>query len=130
MTESIDPRSLARRERRARLRRGTAGELAAAALLLLKGYRILARRHRTPYGEIDIIAAKRQRIAFVEVKRRATRDEAEAALTPHQAGRIQRASDYWIARHPAYQSREIGIDAVLVLPRRWPIHIPNALDQD
>lgn len=130
MTRQSGHREQARLERRARLRRGMTGELAAAAVLLLKGYRILARRERTPYGEIDLIAARPGRIAFVEVKRRTTRDDAEAALTPHQAGRVQRAADYWIARHPAYQTREIGIDAILVVPRRWPVHIPNALDAD
>jgi putative endonuclease len=130
MKPQASHREHSKSERRARLRRGMTGELAAAAVLLLKGYRILARRERTPYGEIDIIAARPGRIAFVEVKRRLTRDDAEAALTPHQAGRIGRAADYWIARHPAYQDREIGLDAVLVLPRRWPMHIPNALDAD
>jgi putative endonuclease len=64
MTGRAD-RGQAARERRARLRRGASGELVAAGLLLAKGYRILARRHRTPYGEIDIIAVRRKRIAFV-----------------------------------------------------------------
>ncbi len=119
-------------ERRARLGRGGRGELLAAGLLLAKGYRILARRHRTPYGEVDIIAARpgpSGRIAFVEVKRRPTFADAEAALTPHQARRIGDAADYWISRNPRYQDREIGLDAVLVMSWRLPRHIPNALDR-
>ncbi len=116
-------------ERRLRLRRGLGAEWVASLLLMAKGYRILARRHRTPYGEIDIIAARGQRVAFVEVKRRLTIEAAESSLTPHQAGRIGRAADYWIARRPAFQTHEIGLDAVLVVPRRWPRHIPNALDR-
>jgi putative endonuclease len=95
---------------------------------MLKGYRILARRHRTPFGEIDIIAVRPGRIAFVEVKRRRTLADAEASLTPHQGSRIGRAADDWLARRPAYRDREIGLDAVLVVPRRWPRHVPNALD--
>lgn len=116
-------------ERRKRLRYGRWAELIACGLLLAKGYRILARRHVTPYGEVDIIAARRDRVAFVEVKHRATPMDAEAALTPAQGDRIARAADYWLARHPAYLERQVGLDAVLVVPRRWPRHIPNALDR-
>ena len=75
-------------ERIGRYRRGRMSEWLAAGVLLAKGYRILGRRVRTPYGEIDLIAARGSRLAFVEVKRRATRLEAEAAITPRQAGRI------------------------------------------
>ena len=114
-------------ERRARLRRGTVGELVAAALLMAKGYRILARRHRTPHGEIDIIAVRRGRVAFVEVKRRGTQAQAEAALTPHQAERIARAAEHWLARHPRYRERDMGLDAILIVPRRWPEHLENVL---
>jgi len=116
-------------ERRQRLGRGRWGEFAASALLLAKGYRILARRHETPYGEVDIIAARRDRVAFIEVKTRATFADAEAALTPAQGARIARAADYWLAHHPAYLDRQVGLDAILVAPRNWPRHIPNALDR-
>ena len=115
-------------ERRKRLQRGSRSELAAAVVLMAKGYRILARRHRTPHGEIDIIAVRRNRIAFVEVKRRRSLADAEAALTPHQARRIGEAADYWLARNPRFQQHEIGLDAVLVMPWQLPCHMPNALD--
>jgi len=100
----------------------------AALALMLKGYRILAWRVRTPYGEVDLIAARGSRVAFVEVKRRRTRADAEAALTPEQTERIGRAADHWLARHPRYGGHEVGLDAVLVVPWRWPAHLPNALD--
>lgn len=116
-------------ERRARLRRGFSAETIASVLLMAKGYRILARRHRTPFGEVDLIAARGRRLAFVEVKRRPTIADAHAALTPQQAARIGRAADYWLDRHPAYRDSEIGLDAVLVVPRRWPAHLMNALDR-
>ncbi len=116
-------------ERRRRLGRGRWAELVATALLLAKGYRILARRHVTPYGEVDIIASRRDRLAFIEVKRRSTLADAEAALTPAQGDRIARAADYWLSRHPSYLDRQIGLDAILVTARGWPRHIPNALDR-
>jgi putative endonuclease len=119
-----------RAERRERYRRGRLSELVAAALLLAKGYRILDRRCRTPYGELDLIAVRARRIAFVEVKRRATREEAEAALTHAQARRMARASDYWVSRHPRYRDHDRGLDAVLVVPRRLPVHLPDVLQVD
>ena len=114
-------------ERLERFRRGRASELIAAVALLARGYRILARRVRTPYGEVDIIAVRGRRLAFVEVKRRGTRLECEAALTPHQAGRIGRAAEFWISRHGRYRDHTLGLDAMLVVPRRLPIHVPDAL---
>ena len=95
--------------------------------MLSSGYRILGRRVRTPFGEIDLIALRGRRLAFIEVKRRATRGEAEAALTPRQAGRIARAAEFWISRHPAFRDHDRGLDAVLVLPRRLPVYLPDVL---
>jgi putative endonuclease len=114
-------------ERVARYRRGRFSELVAAVALMAKGYRILARRCRTPYGEIDLVAVRRRRLAFVEVKRRATQLDAQAALSPRQAGRIARAAEFWISRNARYQDHERGLDAVLVMPGRLPVHLPDAL---
>ncbi len=40
----------------------------AVAILRVKGYPILGRRVAAPAGEIDIIAVRRLRLAFIEVK--------------------------------------------------------------
>ncbi|HUU66777.1 MAG TPA: YraN family protein [Methyloceanibacter sp.] len=58
------------------LSRGVFAETLAAALYRLKGYRIVARRYKTPVGEIDLVALKARRLAFIEVKRRRTQDDA------------------------------------------------------
>ena len=113
--------------RRARLRSGRFAELLAAAALVAKGYRILGRNVRTRAGEIDIIAVRGNRLAFVEVKRRLTSEAAEAAVSGHQADRIRSAADYWLARRPRYHAHEQGYDLMLLLPRRWPRHIENGL---
>ena len=114
-------------ERLQRYRRGRSGELRAAMMLIAKGYRILAWRTRTPLGEIDLVARRGRRIAFVEVKRRASREAAEASISPRQRDRLVRAAEHWLARRPGYQDHDIGLDAVLVLPWRWPIHCPDVL---
>jgi putative endonuclease len=114
-------------ERLGRYRRGRASEWIAAAALMAKGYRILGRRVRTPFGEIDLIAVRWSRLAFVEVKARATRGEAEAAIGSRQAGRIARAAAFWVARHPRFAERNQGFDVVLVMPGRLPVHLPDVL---
>lgn len=53
---------------------GKLGEDTACKLLRKKHYKILARNYRKPYGEIDIVAQHKQRIAFVEVKTRTGTD--------------------------------------------------------
>jgi putative endonuclease len=121
------PASAPSPDRIARYRRGRLSEWMAAAALLARGYRILGRRVRTPYGEIDLIAVRGRRLAFVEVKRRATRAEAEAALTTRQAGRMARAAKFWVSRHAGYREHDRGLDAMLVVPGRLPIHLPDAL---
>jgi len=115
------------RDRRARLKRGLFSEWIAALLLMVKGYRILGRRVRTPHGEVDLIACRGQRLAFVEVKRRRTLSDAAAAITPLQSERIARAAEHWISRRPRYGDHELGLDIVLVAPWRWPRHRENAL---
>ena len=51
---------------------GKLGEDLAAEALQRKGYAILARRYRTRYGEIDIVAQDEDTLVFVEVKARRT----------------------------------------------------------
>ncbi|KAB2915845.1 MAG: YraN family protein [Hyphomicrobiaceae bacterium] len=114
-------------QRVARYRRGRWSEWIAAAALMARGYRVLVRRCRTPYGEIDLIAVRGRRLAFVEVKRRTTRAEGQAAITPRQAQRIARAAEFWISRHPALRDYERGLDAMLVTPGRLPQYLPDAL---
>ena len=87
-------------ERVAAFQSGISAESRAAGYLIAKGYRILARRFRTPHGEIDIVARRRNLIAFIEVKARASLDEAAFAVTPRQQQRIIDAAQGWLAAHP------------------------------
>jgi putative endonuclease len=86
-------------------RSGVFAETLAALLYRLKGYRIVARRYRSPVVEIDLVAPKGRRLAFVEVKRRKTRED--AAWTD-------------------FVGHTIAFDVVLTAPWRFPQHIVNA----
>lgn len=116
----------AKAEKQARYRRGHTSERLAAFALMTKGYRILARRYKSAYGEIDLIACRGSRLAFVEVKQRATIEACRAAITVTQQQRIRRAANAWLARHPRFRAHEMHFDAVFVRPWRWPAHMLDA----
>ena len=115
-------------ERVAAFRTGISAESRAAAFLMAKGYRILAKRYRTPHGEIDLVARRRNLIAFVEVKARASLDEAAYAVTPRQQQRIIEAAQAWLMAHPEHAEFELRFDAMLIAPRRLPRHLLAAFD--
>jgi putative endonuclease len=115
-------------ERVAAFRTGLSAETLAAAYLIAKGYRILAKRFRTPHGEIDIIAKRRNLVAFIEVKARASLDEAAFAVTPRQQARIIDAAQAWLVAHPEHAEFELRFDAILIAPRSLPRHLLAAFD--
>jgi putative endonuclease len=115
-------------ERQAAFRVGISAESRAAALLIAKGFRILARRFRSPVGEIDIVARRRHLLIFVEVKARERLDDAAWSVTGRQRARIIAAAEAWLADHPDPSIQDIRFDAMLVAPGRMPQHIPAAFD--
>lgn len=114
------------RTRRAAYRHGHVAELAAAVLLTLKGYRLIARRYKTPLGEIDLIVKRGRLIAFVEVKARASIREGVEAVGPAAERRIVAAADLWLAKHPDAAGLDLRYDIVAVAPWRIPEHLPDA----
>lgn len=117
-------------KRREAERRGRRAETLAAWLLRLKGYRVLARRYRTPAGEIDLIVRRGRAVAFVEVKERADEVAALEAVTPAARKRIANAAALWVSRHPAAADFDLRFDMVLACPGRLPRHIPAVFDSD
>jgi len=81
-----------RPERVAAFSLGLSAESRAAAYLVAKGYRIAARRFKTPFGEVDIVARRRGVLVFVEVKARSTLDAAAESLQLRQQRRIADAA--------------------------------------
>src|SRR5262249_59609017 len=98
-------RTAPRPERQAAFRVGISAEGRAAALLVAKGFRILARRWRSPLGEIDIVARRRHLHVFAEVKARASLDEAAESVSERQRRRIAAAAEVWLAGNPGVKVR-------------------------
>jgi len=106
-------------------RRGRRGEGLAAWYLRLKGWRILARRVRTPRGEVDIVARRGRTVCFVEVKWRASHLEWATAIEERRMKRVA-ATAQAIAHRFASERDEQRIDVILLAPGRLPRHIVNA----
>ena len=115
-------------EKIAAFRTGLSAESRAAAYLIAKGFRILSRRWKSPLGEIDIVARRRGLLIFVEVKARATLDEAAEAVSQRQQRRVAQAAEVWLAANPKTTFTDARFDAVLVAPGKLPRHIPGAFE--
>ena len=112
--------------RRKAYRLGHLAEYLAAFALILKRYRIVALRHKTKLGEIDIIARKGDLVAVIEVKARRTVSDAANAVTHTAQTRISNASDLWLAGQADAAKLSIRYDIIAVCPWRWPVHLKDA----
>jgi putative endonuclease len=92
---------------------GKWGESVAVEYLKGNGYTIVASNHRTPYGEIDIIAEKDGFITFIEVKTRTS-----SSLGPPEISVTPRKQEHMLAAAEHYaQEQEIDhwqIDVIAV----------------
>ena len=110
--------------RRSAEERGRKAETLACWALRLKGWRILARRARVHGGEVDIVARRGRTLAFIEVKARATDAECGFALDEYRLRRVAVAAEQLAARYQR-AGDDLRIDAMFVVPGRWPRHLPN-----
>lgn len=107
---------------------GQRGEALAAWYLRAKLYRIVARRVKTPVGEIDLIARRAGTTVFVEVKTRLEAAGEADALAAVNQQRIVRAAQYYLARHPRLAATPLRFDVIFLARGRWPRHLVNAFD--
>lgn len=107
---------------------GHGGERLAVLVLRLHGWRILDRRFTVKGGEIDVVARRGDTVAFVEVKRRATLEEAMTSIDAAKRRRIARAARVWIGRHGREPGLTFRADAIFLAPQRWPRHLPVAFE--
>ena len=105
-------------------KRGRDAETLAAMWLRLHGWRILARRARVPGGEVDIVARRGRTLAFIEVKARATQDAAGFALDSYRLRRVVTAAERLAPRYMR-DGDDLRIDAIFIVPRHFPRHLPN-----
>ncbi len=126
----MTPKRSRTRKGQSAYRTGHRIEWLALFWLMLKGYRILGFRLKTPGAEIDLLAVSGTRLVVVEVKARRTLNEALEALGPDQQTRLLRAATDLIARHPRLAPRRAGeaalkarLDLIAFCPGHWPVHV-------
>ena len=117
-------------KRQAAFKLGVSAEGRAALLLAAKGYRELARRWRSPVGEVDLVVRRGRTLVFVEVKARPRIDDAAWSVLARQKRRIVAAAEAWLAAHPEHAGYDIRFDAVLVAPGRLPQHLVAAFEAE
>jgi putative endonuclease len=122
--------STALERRRATYLRGHWAERIALMILVLKGYRLLARRYSASRGEIDLIVKRGDTIAFVEVKARGVIDDALGAIGVNKRERFSRAARAWVTRNRWAAGKVLRADAVFIAPGRWPRHLPAAFEME
>lgn len=116
--------------RRRSERYGRLAEYLAAAVLVLKGYGIVARRLQTTAGEIDLVARRGTTVVIVEVKLRDTHDNGLKAISHHQRDRLQRAAEIYVAQKMPRSEVDIRFDVITVVPWSWPRHLIDAWRPD
>lgn len=104
---------------------GRKGELAAELYLRAKGWQVLARRRKTPVGEIDLVVRRAGTIAFVEVKWRRRAEELDLAIDEYRLRRVAAAAEA-VAHEYAQNGEDLRVDVILLAPGRLPQHIVNA----
>ena len=96
---------------------GRRGEDSAAAWLALRGYRIVERNARAPFGEIDAVAIHAGFLCLIEIKaRRSLRyGLPEEGVTPQKRRRLVRLANWYLQRNPGFQSMPVRFDVVSLL---------------
>ena len=81
---------------------GAWGEVLAAQYLQKKRFKIIATNFRTRFGEIDLIAANRRYLVFVEVKLRKSDAFAKAFeyVDIHKQNRLRTTAEIYLSQNP------------------------------
>lgn len=95
---------------------GKLGEDIAVKYLKNKGYEILERNYRKPWGEIDIIARKSDDLVFVEVKTQSAGFEwrPEENITFHKKRQLSRIISTYIKEHKIKESQDWRVDVLAI----------------
>lgn len=106
---------------------GAYGEQIVAEELKAKGYRILERNYRKPWGELDIIAIAPDRMpVFVEVKTLQENENftPEKSMSPAKLVKLRRMAQLYAGFHSEHMDDQMGwridLAAVTLFPDKKP----------
>ena len=110
-----------REGRRGAERKGRRAEYLAALAYMSRGFQVIARRFRTPLGEIDLVAKRGDLLVFAEVKARARDDDAVEAVSARARRRIEGAARTFLAHRPDLANAGVRFD--IAAARGWRVRI-------
>ena len=93
--------------------KGLFAEYFAIVILFFKGYAILARRYKTKYGEIDILAKKDKTIIAIEVKARHNCALTTEYVSNRQLERIKNSLNFFVYKNKKYIDFNINIEIIV-----------------
>ena len=101
-----------------RLSLGDRGEMAACGFLKEKGYEILEKNYKCKIGEIDVIARRAGRLAFIEIK---TRTSVQFGM-PQEAVDLKKQEKIfklaqWYMKEKKLEKIPVAFDVVAILWR-------------
>lgn len=102
----------------------------AAQYLQSKGYSIIKRNYKTPYGEIDLIAKKPDLLVFCEVKFRSSDRYGTGleAVTVKKQQRIIKSARYFCNWYCGSKEFAYRFDVIAIEPQEKICHIENAFE--
>ncbi len=103
---------------------GFIAEILAIIYLTFKFYDVIAKRFKSPFGEIDIIAKKNNQLIFIEIKARRDTSSMDF-ISKRQQSRITQAAQYFLLKSRKYQGYNIRFDAIIMNRYFWPKHFKN-----
>lgn len=103
---------------------GFFAEIIASICLRIKFYSILARRHKTPFGEIDLIVTKGKQLVFIEIKARKDISVMDF-ISLRQQQRIIKAAEFFCMCNPQYKNHHVRFDAIMINRFYWLKHLKN-----
>ncbi|MEM6780384.1 MAG: YraN family protein [Pseudomonadota bacterium] len=106
--------------------KGLWAEALAEIFLRLKAYRILEKRYKTPVGEIDILATRKNTLIAIEVKARKSREDALYAINTKTQNRIVRALEYYVSHNPKWADKNFRFDIITIKLPFFIAHVDNA----
>lgn len=122
----MKPSTKKNKDRQRAEKSGRLGEFYAELWMRLQFLQLIARRYKSPVGEIDLVMKRGKLLVFVEVKARTNRNQLDAALETVNQSRIIAATHHFLAHHKNMTSCDIRFDVILVAPWRLPTHMPDA----
>jgi putative endonuclease len=79
-----------------------------------KGFTLIGKRHKTPFGELDLVVRKRNLLVFVEVKARHKLTDYEF-ISQKQVKRNSAAALYFLSKNDKYNGFDMRFDLAIVI---------------